>query len=119
MTFAPVPGVSEHARIRFVQRFGADPPRAAWHDAVLAIIERRALLLAASRSDGREAYRVAIGPIETTVWWCSATAQIITVLDTGHRMLNPQRMVIRDAQRRGGGTRPTYKRQRVRPEDWQ
>ena len=73
------PGVSTHARQRMFERMGRDLTRQEWADAVLDIVDRRAILVRVS-TDRNELYAVAIGGVVAQMWWLPDEALIVTVL---------------------------------------
>ncbi len=118
MSYDFIPGVSLHARERAVQRLGRDPSRDDWLAAVASILHRRALLLAAHLPDGKERWRVQLGPVECDVWWSPPCAMIVTLVDAGQPALNPARRQERQAGQRQRRVTEPYRRQRARLEDW-
>ena len=118
MNFSVIPGVSLHARQRAVQRLGRDPDRDHWLAAVASILTGTALFLGRSPQDGKERFRVRLGPLEIDVWWATDTAQIVTVLDIGQSSLNPARQAQREAEVRKRRLPDAYRRERVRLDDW-
>lgn len=119
MRFRPIPGVTLHARERAVARLGDDPSREEWDAAVLAIIDRTALLVTAQTCMGgdKEIWRVVLGGRECNVLWSIEHATIITVL-ANHSNRNPRRDAQRHASRKGDAWgKPLYRRERPRMGD--
>lgn len=83
-----VMGVSRHAQERAVLRLGRDLTRSEWLAAILAIVERRAVLLC-RQDDMSEIYLVAVASITARVVWNPFQAQIVTVLPNDTTSLSP------------------------------
>lgn len=74
-----LPGISSHARERMVDHCGFDPGEEAWMAAVLAIYERRALLLA-KQDHGVEVYALSIAGFPIKAVYKPLGGLILTVL---------------------------------------
>lgn len=77
-----IPGVTQTARHMLLTRYGVSVRRDAWLAAVLAILDRRAELLAAELDTGPQfsLWRVEIGPVTVQAVWSSQDAAIVTIL---------------------------------------
>ena len=62
-----IPGVSDHAHDRMIERLGRDLTRDEWLAVVLAIVERRAVLLCSA--DGSEHYLWTLGEVAMRLIW--------------------------------------------------
>jgi hypothetical protein len=111
-------GVSLHAHEQMAARFGYTPTRAEWREAVASILERSALLMAATLPNGKQRWRVRVGTVECCVIWASGDdttpAQIVTVLPDGPA-LNPGRMRQRQQSSKGRTWGQPTTRDRYRP----
>lgn len=106
----PLPGVTLHAKERLYERYGLIAPPEEWLAAVLAIIDRQAVLLATLPYRARELYAVRLCGREVRVSWDPAIAAICTVLGPQHSNASVIQTVVR---RRAtgpafGGPRPYH-----------
>ena len=76
--------VSDHARVRAVERLSFEPSDDEWRDAALTILDtvagRPPLALMIRRDGIREVWRVKVAHTEALVVWDPTTAVIVTVL---------------------------------------
>lgn len=79
MTVPHIPGVSTHAHERMAERYGRDLTAEEWQSVVLAIIERRALLLRIE-PHGREIYAVEVAGVQFRAVWMPAAAVLVSML---------------------------------------
>ncbi|MBR0682761.1 hypothetical protein GXW74_19875 [Roseomonas eburnea] len=74
-----IPHVTDHAIERARQRLGRTLRRDEWNALLLAVVERRALLLA-TRPGGKEIWLASVGEVPVRVVWAPDTAIIVTIL---------------------------------------
>lgn len=88
---ATLPGVSNHAQDRLLDLFGAVAERGEWLAAVLAIVERRALLVRQVRAAGstayteHEVYGATLAGHDVLLVWHPSTGCVATVLRTDNQ----------------------------------
>lgn len=75
-----IPCVSNHARERALERLGVAPTREQWVQAVLDILDRRALCITRNGDGSREVYEIIIGGSPLRVVWLPDRALLVTVL---------------------------------------
>lgn len=78
-----IPGVSNHARERMVERHGRDLTRAEWLAVVLAIIDRRAVLVRLGHGGAGDIYDVELGSVRLRLIWNPGAGVVTTVLHDG------------------------------------
>lgn len=76
----PIPHVTNHAQERAAMRLGRLLTRGEWNAVLLAITERRAVLLSCSERDGSEIWLAPVGTISLRLVWKPAQAVIVTIL---------------------------------------
>lgn len=117
-----LPGVSNHAQHRAVDYLGVLPSRREWVELLLAILDRRAVLLNADDGSGRrcEIYLWELaGRRLRAVWapgWDGAPAMLVTLMP----MRELQHTVCHSDARKGmtGPTRAEPRRAQARERDW-
>lgn len=113
-----IPGVTFHAREQMAARHFYEPSRAEWLAGVASILDRTALLMSHMIADGKQRWRVRVGPIECDVLWAADStgeAQIITVLPSSGGAMNPRRVRERQQRAKGHGVGRPDTRERHRP----
>lgn len=115
MSIREIPGVTVHAKEQVWGRYGHCPTASEWMAAVAAILDRTALLMGVVNLNGREKWRVTIGPLpEVDVIWAPDCAMIITVLPPGGSHFHPGRQRQREQRAKGFAYgRPEPRRGRI------
>ena len=111
----PVVGVTTHARLRMAERYGRDLTRDEWGQVVLAIIDRKAVLLRRESAD-REIYAVALGTSIFRAVWHASEAVILSMLP--QRWVPPALEVRDHTMRKANGRCGRRETKRVALGDW-
>lgn len=99
-----IPGVTFHARDRLLDHYGLVADSEEWRAAVLAILDRTALLVRSIREPGgevvsAEVYAVSLGGSVVEVAWRPESGVIVTVLPPDSRSLQTRRFRARRTRR--------------------
>lgn len=80
-----IPGVTRHAQERLADHYGIVASKAAWLEAVMSILDRRALLVRVQGTPGRddllsEVYALTLAGQAIEVVWKPSVGAVVTVL---------------------------------------
>lgn len=114
-----LPGVSNHAQLRAMERLPAPLTRGEWLQLVLDILDRRAALLSVNTDTGtfRETWLCLVAGQPMRVVWMPAVALVITIMRPRKRALTHQ--IKHSDARKHGLMRPAPRRVLARERDWE